>query len=120
MDQFDRAGIHWHWHPELEFNVITRGTMEYYVENEHHTLTAGQGIFKNANILHMAQPASHTPDAEMFSVIMDAAFLAPPQSVIYQKYVAPSWAARGSAACASPLRSPGSGKCWTCSASPTP
>ena len=42
MDQFDRAGIHWHWHPELEFNVITRGTMEYYVENEHHTLTAGQ------------------------------------------------------------------------------
>ena len=85
MDQFDRAGIHWHWHPELEFNVITRGTMEYYVENEHHTLTAGQGIFKNANILHMAQPASHTPDAEMFSVIMDAAFLAPPQSVIYQK-----------------------------------
>ena len=33
MDQFDRAGIHWHWHPELEFNVITRGTMEYYVEN---------------------------------------------------------------------------------------
>ena len=28
MDQFDRAGIHWHWHPELEFNVITRGTIE--------------------------------------------------------------------------------------------
>lgn len=93
--QFDRAGIHWHWHPELEFNVITRGTMEYYVENEHHTLTAGQGIFKNANILHMAQPASHTPDAEMFSVIMDAAFLAPPQSVIYQKYVAPFLGSQG-------------------------
>ena len=95
MDQFDRAGIHWHWHPELEFNVITRGTMEYYVENEHHTLTAGQGIFKNANILHMAQPASHTPDAEMFSGIMDAAFLAPPQSVIYQKYVAPFLGSQG-------------------------
>ena len=27
MDKFDRAGIHWHWHPELEFNVITRGTI---------------------------------------------------------------------------------------------
>ena len=24
MDQFDRAGIHWHWHPALEFNVITK------------------------------------------------------------------------------------------------
>ena len=65
------------------------------MENEHHTLTAGQGIFKNANILHMAQPASHTPDAEMFSVIMDAAFLAPPQSGIYQKYVAPFLGSQG-------------------------
>ena len=51
MDQFDRAGIHWHWHPALEFNVITKGTMEYFVENEHYTLTAGQGIVKNAHLL---------------------------------------------------------------------
>ena len=83
-------------------------------------LTAGQGIFKNANILHMAQPASHTPDAEMFSVIMDAAFLAPPQSVIYQKYVAPFLGSQGLRSLCLSLRSPGSGKCWTCSASPTP
>lgn len=89
MDQFDRAGIHWHWHPEVEFNVITRGKIEYYVENEHHTLSAGQGIFKNANILHMAQPARETPNAEMFSVILDPSFIAPVQSVIYHKYVAP-------------------------------
>ena len=47
MDQFDRAGIHWHWHPALEFNVITKGTMEYFVENEHYTLTAGQGLDLN-------------------------------------------------------------------------
>ena len=95
MDQFDRAGIHWHWHPEVEFNVIIRGKLEYYVENEHHTLSAGQGIFKNANILHMAQPAQETPDAEMFSVILDPAFIAPVQSVIYRKYVAPFLGSRG-------------------------
>lgn len=120
MDQFDRAGIHWHWHPALEFNVITKGTMEYFVENEHYTLTAGQGIVKNAHLLHMAQPAAQTPDAEMFSVIMDPAFLAPAGSVIYQKYVAPSWAARGWGAWSSPRRSPGGGRCWTPSARPTP
>ena len=95
MDQFDRAGIHWHWHPAPEFNVVTKGTMEYFVENEHHTLTAGQGIVKNAHLLHMAQPAAHTPDAEMFSVIMDPAFLAPAGSVIYQKYVAPLLGSQG-------------------------
>ena len=95
MDQFDRAGIHWHWHPALEFNVITKGTMEYFVENEHYTLTAGQGIVKNAHLLHMAQPASHTPDAAMFSVIMDPAFLAPAGSVIYRKYIAPLLGSQG-------------------------
>ena len=95
MDQFDRAGIHWHWHPALEFNVITKGTMEYFVENEHYALTAGQGIVKNAHLLHMAQPASHTPDAAMFSVIMDPAFLAPAGSVIYRKYIAPLLGSQG-------------------------
>lgn len=95
MDQFDRAGIHWHWHPALEFNVITKGTIEYFVENEHYTLTAGQGIVKNAHLLHMAQPASHTPDAAMFSVIMDPAFLAPAGSVIYRKYIAPLLGSQG-------------------------
>lgn len=95
MDEFDLGGICWHWHPELEFNVITRGTMEYYVENDHHTLTAGQGIVKNANVLHMAEPAAHTPDAEMFSVIMDASFLAPARSRIFQKYVAPLLGSQG-------------------------
>lgn len=89
MDDFEQTCIHWHWHPELEFNVITRGTIEYYVENEHYTLSAGQGILKNANVLHMAEPAQNTPGAEMFSIIMDAQFIAPARSVIYQKYVAP-------------------------------
>ena len=95
MDEFEQACIQWHWHPELEFNVITRGTMEYYVENEHYTLTAGQGILKNANVLHMAEPAKNTPDAEMFSIIMDPEFIAPARSVIYQKYIAPHMGAQG-------------------------
>ena len=89
MDEFEQACIRWHWHPELEFNVITKGSIEYYVDNEHFTLSEGQGILKNANVLHMAEPAQNTPDAEMFSVIMDAQFIAPARSVIYQKYVAP-------------------------------
>ncbi len=95
MDQFDPRGIHWHWHPEVEFNVILRGSIEYYVENEHYTLTAGQGIFKNANILHMAQPTPDTPDAAMFSAILDPAFIAPVHSRIYRKYVAPFLGSQG-------------------------
>ena len=50
---------------------------------------------KNAHLLHMAQPASHTPDAAMFSVIMDPAFLAPAGSVIYRKYIAPLLGSQG-------------------------
>lgn len=89
MDAFEQACIQWHWHPELEFNVILHGQVEYYVEQEHHTLSAGQGIMKNANVLHMAEPAAGSDDARMFSVIMDPAAIAPPGSTIYQKYIAP-------------------------------
>lgn len=95
MDQFERSCIQWHWHPELEFNVITRGTIEYYVANEHYTLSAGQGILKNANVLHMAEPAQNAPDAEMFSIIMDPEFIVPARSVIYQKYIAPHVGTQG-------------------------
>lgn len=42
---------------------------------------------KNANVLHMAEPDSNSPDAEMFSVIMDTEFIAPVKSLIYQKYI---------------------------------
>ena len=89
MDAFEEACIQWHWHPELEFNVILHGQVEYYVEQEHYTLSAGQGIMKNANVLHMVEPAAGSEDAQMFSVIMDPVAIAPPGSAIYQKYIAP-------------------------------
>jgi AraC-like DNA-binding protein len=87
MREFDQKFITWHWHPELEFNVVTQGTIQYYVENEHYTLTAGEGIMKNSNVLHMAEPDPNSPDAEMFSIIMDTEFIAPVKSLIYQKYI---------------------------------
>lgn len=89
MDAFEEACIQWHWHPELEFNVILHGQVEYYVEQEHHTLSAGQGIMKNANVLHRVEPAAGSEDARMFSVLFDPAAIAPPGSTIYQKYIAP-------------------------------
>ena len=87
MREFEQKFISWHWHPELEFNVVTRGTIQYYVENERYTLSAGEGILKNTNVLHMAEPDANSPDAEMFSVIMDTEFIAPVKSLIYQKYI---------------------------------
>ena len=87
MREFDQKCIRWHWHPELEFNVVTRGTIQYYVEDQRYTLSAGQGIMKNSNVLHMAEPDQNSPDAEMVSVIMDTEFIAPAKSIIYQKYI---------------------------------
>lgn len=87
MREFDQKHIRWHWHPELEFNVVTRGTIQYYVEDQRYTLSSGQGIMKNSNVLHMAEPDQNTPEAEMISVIMDTEFIAPAKSVIYQKYI---------------------------------
>lgn len=87
----EQAGqcIDWRWHPDLEFNVVTRGSVEIYVDDTCLRLTAGQGILKNANVLHRSAIAPGCREAAMRNFILGPTFLAMPQSRIFQKYLAP-------------------------------
>lgn len=44
-----------HWHPELEFEAVTEGPLEYQVNGNIFELRAGEGIFINSNTLHWAR-----------------------------------------------------------------
>ncbi|BDF34521.1 putative HTH-type transcriptional regulator YdeC [Lachnospiraceae bacterium] len=44
-----------HWHPELEFEAVTEGPLEYQVNGHVFELHAGEGIFINSNTLHWAR-----------------------------------------------------------------
>ena len=89
LDESNRGGMEWRWHPDLEFNVVLKGTMEVYLDDTCLRLSAGQGILKNSNLLHRSVIAPGCRQAEMFNITMGAEFIAPAQSLLYQKYMAP-------------------------------
>jgi AraC-like DNA-binding protein len=58
--------LHWftnhtalcHWHEDLEFTLITEGTMSYFVNDVTYQLSKGMGIFVNSNRLHFGGPGT--------------------------------------------------------------
>ncbi len=44
-----------HWHSELEFFVVTKGAVIYTIEEKEYILRENEGVFVNANALHMAR-----------------------------------------------------------------
>lgn len=48
--------VNWHWHREFQFCLVTAGAVEFYIQRQQLRLEAGQGLFINSNILHMARP----------------------------------------------------------------
>jgi len=50
--QFHRYATACHWHPDLEFILVTDGTMEYFVNGQTIHLKKGEGIFINSKRLH--------------------------------------------------------------------
>lgn len=48
-----------HWHPDLEFIYIVKGTMDYFVNNHIVRLKEGEGIFVNSQRLHYGFSKEH-------------------------------------------------------------
>ena len=58
-----------HWHDEIEFVSVTKGTMIYTIEGENILLSEGQGLFINSRILHVAGP-DKTSECEFLCAIL--------------------------------------------------
>ncbi len=81
--------ITWHWHPELQFCVVIKGRVEFFVNQESYTLGPGQGIFVNSEQLHMARNAEGE-DSTYACLDFDARMVAGfAGSAVATKYVAP-------------------------------
>ena len=52
----------WHWHKEMQFCIVTAGSIEFAVGQHRCRLNQRQGIFINSGFLHMAKPAGD-PDS---------------------------------------------------------
>ncbi len=85
---FDQGYLGWHWHESFEINIVTAGTLHYYVENEEYFLREGDAIFINAGHLHMGH--SETPDQYSKTIVFHHRLLCDDaQSEWYQQIMIP-------------------------------
>jgi len=83
---FDFNCVDWHWHNELEFVYIESGDVAFDVGDSHFMLSTGQGIMINSKVLHKLHSES---DAIIPNFLFKPSFIAPADSLIYEKYVKP-------------------------------
>ena len=81
--------INWHWHPELQFVLVTEGIVQYSVGSAELILHPGDGLLINSSRLHMAKSAPGTVGSYIcvdFHPVLLSSFAG---SVYDRKYVQP-------------------------------
>lgn len=61
-----------HWHGELEFNQVACGAVDFYLNGVKVPLQAGESIFINSGVLHMARQKNRTEKTIVQGVTFDA------------------------------------------------
>ncbi len=84
--QFDFHCIDWHWHSEVEFVLIKKGTADFLIGSERYILGAGTGIFINSQVIHRFEAAE---SVIIPNIVFSPSMVAPEDSLIYRKYIRP-------------------------------
>lgn len=48
--------VNWHWNRELQFCIVVENTVIFKTDGKEYEISAGDGIFINAGVLHMSKP----------------------------------------------------------------
>jgi len=84
--------VNWHWHDEMQFCLVTAGSVTVFLNQRSVTLTKGQGMFINVGVLHMIKDlrGCETEPGEYVCVVISRRILtAFPNSIMDRKYVKP-------------------------------
>ena len=88
MDEFQGEMFPWHWHDEMEINIVIDGPVSYRVGSHEATLQNGEGIYIKPGILHSFSPVGKS--LRQYSLTFHPRLVGgEPESVFYQKYINP-------------------------------
>ncbi len=90
FDWYTNHIIDWHWHPEIEFAVVLKGSVECYINDTCIQVNEGEGFFINSNTMHMERPISGDEKPLMTTVCFMPDLIGDSGAdLIYQKFVRP-------------------------------
>lgn len=89
LSQYETGYFLWHWHPEIEITLVTKGQMLYKINNDSFKLQQGQMLFGNSSTLHAGYMLQNE-DCEYISITFEPKLIyGYINSSIYVKYVKP-------------------------------
>jgi AraC-like DNA-binding protein len=87
-DDLMRDRVPWHWHDELEFLIVTEGTIIAAEEQNTTAIPTGSGFFVNAGRLHAMWNAGIGP-CRLHSMVFSTRLLGSADEVYFSKYLSP-------------------------------
>ena len=88
-EKFPGGFIPWHWHADVEVVYVVQGKMELRTNIREYTLSAGDAVFINSNILHFQKPCAGLKTITLNQVFDSALISGRHRSIYAQKYVEP-------------------------------
>lgn len=81
--------IDWHWHEELQFCIVTKGSINFNVDGDSIILSEGEGIFINARQLHQVKNYKESDSSYIYLAFHSDFISSFTGSIINIKYIQP-------------------------------
>lgn len=86
IKKFDLGYIDWHWHNEVEFITVSKGSVNCLIGEKKIHLESDSGIFINSGIIHRLET---NDNGVMPNIVFAPEFIADKQSLIHKQYILP-------------------------------